>query len=246
MAVVNRTFARTYLQGRERLGTLLDLRWTSELNPVGSPWEIVGVVGDTRQASLDREPIPEIFLSWSQAGADGGVYVVRASGGETGLPRAIAETVAQADPRLERISVNSMEVVVDRNLESRRAPFRLVGGFGALALLLAAVGVYGMVAFRAAERQHEMAIRVALGATAGEVRNLVLGHGLRLAVVGAALGLAAFVPASRLLAAQVYGVSATDPFSMAVAAALAVGAAGAASIAPSIRAGAAGAHGPAA
>jgi putative ABC transport system permease protein len=236
VAVVNRTFARTYLQGRERLGTLLDLRFITDLNPLGSQWEIVGVVGDTRQASLDREPIPEIFLSWSQTGADGGVYAIRASGGEAGLARAIAESVAQADPRLERISVKSMEVVVDRNLDSRRAAIRLVGGFGALALLLAALGVYGMVAFRAAERQHEMAIRVALGATAREVRNRVLGHGLRLAAVGAALGLAAFVPASRLLAAQVYGVSATDPFTMAVAAVLAVGAAAAASIAPSIRA----------
>jgi predicted permease len=236
VAVVNQTFARTYLQGRERLGTLLDLRWTSELNPPGSQWEIVGVVGDTRQATLDREPIPEIFLSWSQIGADGGVYVIRAAGGEAGLARAIAGSVAQADPRLERISVSPLEVVVERNLESRHAAIRLVGGFGALALLLAAVGVYGMVAFRAAERQHEVAVRVALGATAGEVRNLVLGQGLRLAAVGAALGLAAFIPASRLLAAQVYGVSATDPLSMAVAALLAVGAAGAASIAPAVRA----------
>ncbi|MGO9257283.1 MAG: ADOP family duplicated permease [Bryobacteraceae bacterium] len=236
VAVVNQTFARTYLQGRERLGALLDLRWTSELNPPGSTWEIVGIVGDTRQANLDREPIPEIFLSWSQTGADGGVYVIRASAGETGLPRVIAQTVERADPRLERISVSPLEIVVDRNLAGRRATIRLVGGFGALALLLAAVGVYGMVAFRAAERQHEIAIRVALGATAGEVRNLVLGHGMRLAAVGAALGLAAFVPASRLLASQVYGVSATDPFSMAVAALLAVGAAAAASIAPSIRA----------
>jgi putative ABC transport system permease protein len=236
VAVVNQTFARTYLKGRQRLGTLLDFRWTSELNPPGATREIVGVVGDTRQANLDREPTPEIFLSWSQIGADGGVYVIRAAGGETGLPRAIAESVAQVDPHLERLSVTPLDLVVERNLQNRRATIRLVGGFGALALLLAAVGVYGMVAFRAAERQHEMAIRMALGATAGEVRNLVLGHGLRLAAVGAAVGLAAFDPASRLLASQVYGVSATDPVSMAVAAALAVAAAGAASIGPSIRA----------
>ena len=234
VAVVNQTFARAYLKGRPRLGTLLDIRYVTELNPLGSQWEIVGVVGDTRQANLDHEPTPEIFLSWTQIGSDGGVYVIRAARSEAGLPRAIAETVIRADPRLERISVTPLELVVERNLESRRAAIRLVGGFAGLALLLAAVGIYGMVAFRAAERRHEMAIRVALGATAAEVRRLVLGHGLRLAAVGAVLGLAGFLPARRLLAAQVYGVSATDPFSMALAALLAEGAAAAASIAPSI------------
>jgi putative ABC transport system permease protein len=234
VAIVNRAFARTYLEGRRALGTLLDLRWTSELNPPGSRWEIVGVVGDTHQGDLDREPIPEIFLSWSQIGADGGVYVVRASAGETGLPQAILQTVERADPRLERIRVSPLEVVVERNLAARRVVIRLVGSFGGLALLLAGLGVYGMVAFGAAERRHEMAIRVALGATAGQVRGLVMGHGLRLAALGAALGLAAFLPASRLLETQIYGIGAADPVSMGLAAILALGAAAAASIPPSI------------
>jgi len=180
--------------------------------------------------------MPEICLSWSQIGADGGVYVVRASAGETGLPRAILETVERADPRLERIRVAPLELVVEGNLAARCAVIRLVGGFGALALLLAALGVYGMVAFRAAERRHEMAIRVALGATAGQVRRLVIGHGTRLAALGAALGLAAFLPASRLIEAQIYGVRALDPISMGAAALAAIGAAAAASLAPSLRA----------
>jgi predicted permease len=238
VAIVNRTFARQYLAARPHLGTLL-LHWVSELNPPGSPWEIVGVVGDTHWANLDRDPIPEIFLSWSQIGADGGVYVVRAmsaNGGDASLPRAIAECVDRLDPHLERISATPLELIVDRNLASRRATIRLVGSFGALALLLAALGVYGMVAFRAAERRHEVAIRVALGASAPEVRALVLGHGLRTASAGAALGLAAFLPCSRLLAAQLYGVSTADPFSMALAALLAVAAAVAASIVPAVRA----------
>jgi len=235
-AVVNQSFARAYLEGRERIGTLLEVHFVSELNPPGSLWEIIGVVGDTRQANLDREAVPEIFLSWSQIGADGGVYVVRTREGAEGLSRAIAETVARADPRLERIAVSPLEMVVERNLDSRRAAIRLVGGFGALALLLAAVGVYGLVAFRAAERQREMAIRVALGATAGEVRRMVIGHGMRLAAAGAALGAAAFVPMGRLLEGQLYGVSATDPLSMAAAGLLAVGAAAAASTGPSMRA----------
>jgi len=239
VAVVNQSFARAYLRTRPRLGTLLDLRWISELNPAGSQWEIVGVVGDTRQANMDREPIPEVFLSWSQIGADGGSYVVRAGAGVAGLPQAIAAAVARADPRLERISVTPLELVIEGNLAGRRAAIRMVGAFGALALLLAAVGVYGIVAFRAAERSREMAIRMALGATPREVRSLVLGHGLRLAAAGAAMGLAAFVPASRLLESQVYGVSAADPLAMAAAALLVMAAALATSLVPARRAAAA-------
>ena len=236
VAIVNRTFVREFLQGRPHLGTLLELSGASELNPAGSAWEIVGVVGDTRQADLDRDPLPEIFRSWSQIGADGGVYVVRTKGREAGLTRTIAETVERADPRLERVSVTPLELVVERSLEARRDTIRLVSAFGGLALLLAALGIYGMVAFRAAERQREMAIRVALGATAQDVRGLVLGHGLKLAAAGAVLGVAAFLPASRLLASQLYGVGPSDPLSVAAAGVLAIGAAVAASIAPSVRA----------
>ena len=236
VAVVNRSFAREYLHGRERLGTLLDLHFVTDLNPAGSQWEIVGVVGDTRQANLDTEPLPEIFLSWSQIGADGGVYVVRAGADDAGLARAIAETVRHMDPLLQRVTATPLVLVVERNLDRRRAAIRLVGGFGALALLLAAIGVYGAVAFRAAERQREMAIRTALGATARDVRGLVIGHGVRMAAIGAAIGIAGFVPASRWLASQVYGVSATDPASMAAAALAAIAAAAVASLGPAIRA----------
>lgn len=234
VAIVNQTFARTYLRGRRALGTQLDVHWVSDLNPAGVPWEIVGVAGDTRQASLDRDPSPEIFLSVTQVGMDGGGYVIRTRGSVGG--NAIAGVVASLDPRIQRVAVTPLYLIVEANLGSRRGAIKLVGGFGLLALLLTAVGIYGIVAYRASERSREMAIRSALGATASEIRSLVLGHGLWLAGAGTAAGVAAFLLVSPLLKSQLYGVRVTDPLSITavVAAVLFVGLA--ASIAPSRRA----------
>ncbi len=236
VAIVNQTFARTYLRGRRALGTLLDVRWVSDLNPLGVTWEIVGVAGDTRQANLDHEPIPEIFLSVTQVGMDGGVYAIRTRGTDAGVARTISNAVAEQDPRIQRVAVRPLQLVVERNLGSRSGTIRLVGGFGLLALLLTAVGVYGIVAFRASERSREMAIRVALGATASEIRGLVLGHGLRLAAGGTAAGVTVFWLASPLLKGLLYGVAAADPVSIAAVVALVVAVSVGAALGPSRRA----------
>ena len=221
VAVVNQAFTRAYLRGSRALGALLDV-W-------GSQWEIVGVAADTRQASLEHEPLPEIFLSMTQVGSEGAVYAVRARSDDPALPPAIAAAVAEQDPRIERVRVEPLAALVERNVEARDAAIRLVGGFGALALLLTAIGIYSIVAFRAAERSREMAIRSALGATALHLRLLVLGHGARLALFGTAAGLAAF--------ALAYGVSSLDPISVAAVVSGVFVVALAASLAPSRRAG---------
>ena len=236
-AIVNQTFARTYLRGRRATGTVLDIRWVSDLNPLGVPWEIVGVAGDTRQANLDHAPIPEIFLSMTQVGADGAAYVVRSRSDDAALPRAIAAAVTQVDPRLERIRVEPLDSIVTRNLAPREAALRLVAGFGALALLLAAIGIYGIVAFRAAERSREMAIRMALGASGAHVRGLVFGYAVRMAALGGALGVAGFAVVLPLLKSQVYGVRAADPLAIAAALAVIAAVSIAAAVAPARRAG---------
>ncbi len=215
VAIVNQTFVRAYLRGRRPIGTTLDIRWVSDLNPLGVPWEIVGVSADTRQANLDHEPLPEILLSLTQIGADGAVYAIRSRSDDSALPRAVEAAVARLDPQLEQIRVAPLSGIVTTSLEPRRATIRLVAGFGALALLLAAVGIYGMVSFRAAERSREMAIRVALGASSGEVHGLVLGYALRVAAIGAALGIGGFALVLPLLRSQIYGVAAADPIAIA-------------------------------
>ncbi len=229
VAIVNQTFARTY---RTPIGTVLDVRWNGDFE-----WEIVGIVADTRQANLEHEPVPEIFLSLSQVGSEVGLYVIRAVSDDPALPQAISAAVAGQDPRLQRVQATPLAGLIDRNLEARNEAIRLVGGFGALALLLTAIGIYGIVAVRTAERSREMAIRSALGATAPNLRRLVLGHAARLALFGTALGLAGFSCASPLLRGQLYGVSTLDPASIAAVAAGVFAVALLASFAPSRRAG---------
>lgn len=239
VAVVNQSFARAYLGtplNRPVLGSQLEIRWISDLNPAGSTWEVVGVIGDTRQDGLEHEPSPEVFFSMTQVGADGAAYVIRAHGDRQALAGAIAATVAQQDPRIQRVGVKPLGFIVDQNLGSRRAAMGLVGGFGGLALLLTAIGIYGSVAFRAAERSREMAIRMALGATAPQIRNLILGHGVLLAAAGTAAGLAVFPLVSGGLENQLYGVGRADSVTIAIVAAMAIGTALAASLAPSRRA----------
>jgi predicted permease len=236
VAIVNQTFARSYLGGRRTLGTALDIHFVSELNPAGSTWEIVGVAGDTRQSGMDREPVPEIFLSMTQIGADGAGYAIRAQRDDAGIPKAIAAAVARQDPRIQRVRPAPLITLVERDLDSREAAIQLVGGFGALALLLTAVGVYAVVAFRAAARSREMAIRMALGATAGEVCGLVFGQGFRLAAFGLVAGAAGFFAASPLLKSQLDGVGAADPLTLVAVAAAVLAVALAASAAPSRRA----------
>jgi hypothetical protein len=211
VVIVNQTFARMY---RTPIGTLLDIRWNGDRQ-----WEIVGVAGDTRQANLEHDPTPEIFLSMAQVGSDGAGYVIRARSDDPALPNAIAAAVAEQDPRIQRVQPAPLTGLIDRNLEARNEAIRLVGGFGALALLLTAIGIYGIVAVRAADGTREMAIRSALGATAPQLRRLVLGHAARLALYGTAAGLAGFACATPLLRGRLYGVGALDPVSIAAVAA---------------------------
>jgi putative ABC transport system permease protein len=205
VAIVNRAFADTYLRDRRAVGTLLDL------NRAGNLWEVIGVAGDTRQAALDREPVPEIMLSMTQDGADGAGYVIRSRTDDPGLAKAIAAAVAAQDPRIQRVEPIPLKLVVERNLAGRSATIELIAAMGGLALLLTAVGIYGIVAFRAAERSREMAIRMALGATNGQVRRLLLQHAVGLVACGLVLAVPAFSLLGRFLNGQLYGIGILDP-----------------------------------
>jgi putative ABC transport system permease protein len=227
VAIVNQTFVRTYLRDRRPIGTRIDLNWGR-----AAQWDIIGVTADARQVSLDREPVPQIYLSMTQIGAEGCIYVVR------GHPdaRAVAAAVSDRDPRLERISVVPLQLTVERSLSRRAVAIRLVGAFGALALLLTAVGLYGVLAFRAASRAREMAIRMALGATTTHVRGLIFTEALGLAAAGTIAGLVVFWFARDFLKSQLYGVGPADPIAIGAAAAAILLVALAAAAAPSGRA----------
>ena len=225
VATVNQAFARAYLHGRAHLGLLVEV-WNNF-------WEIVGVAGDTRQGALDRDSQPEIYLSMSQTGADGAVYVVRTRDEESGMARAIEAAVVQQDPHLENVHPIPLRLAVERSLGGRKFAMQLVAAFGGLALLLTALGIHAIVAFHAQERTREMAIRAALGATPAQIRRLVLRHGASIALAGMALGIPTFFALSPLLRNQLYGVSLEDPLALAAVCLLVTGMAWAASLAPS-------------
>ncbi|MEO6195103.1 MAG: ABC transporter permease [Thermoanaerobaculia bacterium] len=215
VALVNRAFARAYSTGRDAVGRRIRLSWTSEINPAGTAWEIVGVVGDVRQRALAEESRPEVYLPVSQYPLDGGSYVLRTARRDPELAAAVRASVTALDPQLERIELRPFADAVRDSLADRRLALLLTALFAGVALLLTAVGIYGVVAYSVARRRREIALRLTLGAQVWQVARLVLGQGLRLTVLGTALGLVGFHALGRLIESHLYGVTATDPLTTA-------------------------------
>jgi putative ABC transport system permease protein len=223
VALVNRAFVRAYSTDRGAVGRRLKLGWTSEINPAGTVWEIVGVVGDVRQRALEEAGKAEIYLPTSQYPLDGCSYVLRTARRDPALATAVRASVAALDPQLERIEPRPFADAVRDSLSDRRLALLLTGLFAVVALLLTAVGIYGVVAYSVAQRRREIALRLTLGAQVWQVARLVLGQGLRLTVLGIVLGLAGFYALGRLIESHLYGVTATDPLTaVGVAAVLAL------------------------
>ena len=236
VVLVNRAFARAFSPDRSAVGRRVRVGWTSDINPRATVWEIAGVVGDVRQRALEEEGKPEIYLPASQYPLDGGSYVLRTARRDPELAAAVRGEVTAVDPRLERLELRPFADALRDSLADRRLALLLTGLFAGVALLLTAVGLYGVMAYGVAQRQREMALRLTLGAQAGQVARLVLGQGLRLAAVGLALGLAGFYAMSRLIESHLYGVAATDPLTLAAVVAILVLIALAACAIPSLRA----------
>ena len=212
--LVNQAFARVHFADRRAVGQRLRLSWSSESNPIGALWEVAGVVGDTRQATLEDPPGPTIYLPATQFPPDGGAFVLRVSRDEPGLAAAVRREVNAVDPGLEEITLPPLAEVIDRSLAGRRLGLALTGVFALVALLVTAVGIAGVVAYRAERRRQEMALRIALGATPGRVMRLVIGHGLALAATGAVLGWIAALAGLDVVQSQLYGISPTDPLTL--------------------------------
>jgi putative ABC transport system permease protein len=205
--VVNRAFERLY----GGLGKRVQLRFWSELAPRNQLWEIVGVVGDTYQAGLDKSIRPQIYIPVSQTGLDGGSYVIRSAHAGAGLASAVAAAVRSVDPDLERIDLRTLDAWVSESLGARRMPAVLTGLFAAVGLLLTALGLYGTVALEIGQRRREMAIRISLGAGRARIVCLVLGRGLLLTAAGALIGMLGFLAAGRAIESQLYEIAPADP-----------------------------------
>jgi putative ABC transport system permease protein len=204
--LVNETLARRFFPGEEVLGK------RATVYPFKTPAEIVGVVGDVKHRSLDVESGPEFYLSYRQAPQPFMYVVTRTSLAE---PAALAPSVQGAVQQIDRdqpvADVKTMSQLVGETTAARRFNMLLLGIFALLALVLASVGIFGVMSYMVTQRTHEIGIRMALGASVSDVVRLIVGRGMTLVVVGVALGLVGAFVVTRVMKGLLYGVSATDP-----------------------------------
>jgi putative ABC transport system permease protein len=219
VALINQTLAQLYFAGEDPIGKRIDFGWHTD-----GFQEIVGVVGDIRHDGLDPAPRPELYMAYAQnpgAGkALGRSVVVRVAGDPAALMPAVREQVFAVDPDQPVGGLRTLDELVAGSLTGRRLAAGLLAALGLVALLLAAIGLYGVLAYLVRQRTHEIGVRMAIGASPGDVLRRVIGRGVALAAAGAVIGLAGGLIAARLLAAQLYGVGATDPATFAAAVAV--------------------------
>ena len=204
VSIINETLARRFFEGREPLGQQIRL-W-------GGARTIIGVVKDERINGLAREAPPAIYLPYAQAPSFNGAeaLLVRASGSGSMVGSSLRAAVKQVDPQLAVFGVQPLAATVGDSVAQQRFVMFLLIGFAVVAVILAAIGIHGILSYTVIQRRHELGIRVALGATPERVTGLVMGQGARLTVAGLVIGVVAALGLTRVLATQLYGVSTTD------------------------------------
>jgi predicted permease len=219
--VVSQAAARTFWPNRDAIGRRIKL---GASNDSSIPWlTVIGVVGNVQQFDLIRQPRPAIYLAGSQDPGPGDTvrdWVVRSAGDPAALAPAARSAVRAVDGALPITRLQSLDRVRSGVMAREQFTLLLVAMFAALALVLAAVGLYGVTAYAVAQRTRELGIRVALGATSRDVVRLVLDMGGRLALIGLALGTLGALTLSRLMSTLLFGVGARDPMTFAGAALL--------------------------
>jgi len=228
--VVNEAFVRQFFPKEDPLGHGIQLAGSNTWHT------IVGVVGDTRQIGVAAVTGPEIFLSYEQSPSPGMTLVVRTEANPVTLVSAVRAAVASLDKDVPLSGVETLDEMLAGQVASQRFNMALLGAFAGLALLLAAVGIYGVMAYAVGQRTQEIGIRMALGALPENVLRMVLVQGARLAILGVVLGLGGGVALTRLLRTLLFEVEPTDPATFAAGAALLFAAALAACWIPARRA----------
>jgi predicted permease len=205
--IINETMAAQLWPGRDAVG---------QIALIGrQEWQVVGVVGNVRHSNLEQEASLEMYLPVTQAGAGSMDMVVRATLPLPSLVPSVRTALASVDTNLPTGDFQPLEQIVERAVSPRRFITLLLGGFSGLALILASLGIYGVISYSVNQRTNEIGIRMALGAPAISVLKLIIGQGIRLAVIGLAIGLAASLAITRVMSALLFGVKATDPLTFA-------------------------------
>jgi len=211
-AIISETLARRYFPNLDPLGRRMMFGFPPD-DSVSR--EIVGIVGDVRDAALSRKPGPMMYVPFAQAPLYGAEVVVRSSLSASSVATGIREAVRSIDKNLPVTDIEPLNDALGKSISQERFRTFLLGSFSAIALVLAAVGIFGVMSYSASQRTREIGIRMALGAGRGEVLRLILGQGMKLALFGLGIGVVAALLLTRLMSSLLYSVSATDPVTIA-------------------------------
>ena len=201
--IINEAFARKHFPNENPLGQIIN---------AGSKREIVGVVGNVKPRGLELESKPQLYLPYAQKPtiASFFTFTIRTESAPLSLAAAVQQEIASLDKNLPVANIRTMDQIVSTSLEQRRLTMGFFTGFATIAVLLAAIGVYGVVSYSVTQRTHELGIRVALGARWSDVLRLILKQGIVLAFIGVAAGVGAALALTRLMRSLLFQVAATD------------------------------------
>jgi putative ABC transport system permease protein len=215
--IINQTMARRFFANEEPIGK----RITLDFVPDERPREIIAVVGDTRSSRMQKEPSPSMYVPHVQQTARwmgpqfsdraGMYFLLRTAGDPLKLVETVKRAVAEVDPSRPAANFRTIEQNLSQQTQFLRLYILLLGIFGGIAAVLAAIGIYGVMAYSVAERTREIGIRMALGARSGDVVRMVLRQALLMVGLGVTLGLAGSFALTRVIKSALYGVTATDP-----------------------------------
>jgi putative ABC transport system permease protein len=208
VCIIDTSFAESYWPDESPLGKRVKFGGAES----GNPWlQVVGVVGHVKNYGVDQDSRVEIYLPYAQAPIRGFTLVVRTALEAAGLAEGLRAAVRGVDPTVPLYDVRRLDQIVSDSQSDRRIAALLVGSFAVLALLLAAVGLYGVVSYTVSQQTGEIGVRLALGAARRDILGLVVGRGMLLALGGLGLGLLGALALSRAVGSVLFGVSPTDP-----------------------------------
>jgi putative ABC transport system permease protein len=217
VAVINETMAKKFFPGEDPIGKRIHVT-----NGPTTFREIVGIVGDVKQYGLDQETTLQTYEPYRQEPFTFMSLVVRTAGDPTSLSASIRREVLNLDKEQPVSTITTLDRLVSTSIAQQKFSMLLLGVFAAVAMVLAGVGIYGVLSYAVTQRTHEIGIRMALGAGRRDVLRLVVGHGMVLTLIGVAMGLVAAFLLTRLMATLLFGVSATDPLTFSAIALLLV------------------------